>query len=73
MLLTCVCCSVKHEGLVIMVDQYCSNLQDSIVPADLFNLNSFNLTALSLDHYREHDFPVYRSVCIKYFVQIKSY
>jgi len=50
---------VKHEGLVIIADIPGSD--DSVKPAEWFNMpHTFNMTALSLHHYRDHDLPVYR-------------
>lgn len=51
--------SVKHEGHLIIAD---ANAADVIKPANLFKLRSFNTTAISLEQYREHDFPAYRLV-----------
>ncbi|XP_054275413.1 quinone oxidoreductase-like protein 2 [Macrosteles quadrilineatus] len=50
---------VKHEGLVILAD--IPGPEDVIKPAEWFNMpHTFNMTALSLHHYRDRDYPVYR-------------
>ncbi|KAG8303423.1 hypothetical protein J6590_010460 [Homalodisca vitripennis] len=36
--------------------------EDLIKPAELFNLDTFNITAVTLNHYRQNDLPVYRQV-----------
>uniref|UniRef100_A0A1B6LH94 Enoyl reductase (ER) domain-containing protein n=1 Tax=Graphocephala atropunctata TaxID=36148 RepID=A0A1B6LH94_9HEMI len=51
---------VKHEGIVILADV--PGHEDLIKPIELFNLDTFNLTAVTLNHYRQHDLPVYRQV-----------
>uniref|UniRef100_A0A1B6JKH4 Enoyl reductase (ER) domain-containing protein n=1 Tax=Homalodisca liturata TaxID=320908 RepID=A0A1B6JKH4_9HEMI len=51
---------VKHEGIVILADV--PGHEDLIKPAELFNLDTFNITAVTLNHYRQNDLPVYRQV-----------